>query len=134
MVARAFDTIKPRPPVISRGSSELLRLSRASELAAAAVVLLALLAPLRRSSTPLAAEQPAVDPNSLPKFPPVAARGMPCAHSKSGRGFASNSPPPSLWLPIRLRLRRRYICRVVRSGDGALLLPFVGQSRVGVGG
>src|SRR5205823_5451759 len=41
---------------------------------AAALVLLALLVPLRWSSMLLAAPQPVVDPKALPKFPPVAAR------------------------------------------------------------
>src|SRR5678815_1807495 len=48
-------------------------LSRTSRLAAA-LVLLALLVPLRWSSMLLAAEQRVVDPMALPKFPPVAAR------------------------------------------------------------
>src|SRR5881628_1768031 len=48
-------------------------ISRTSRLAAA-LVLLALLVPLRWSSMRLAAEQRVVDPNALPKFPPVAAR------------------------------------------------------------
>src|SRR5436189_4950587 len=48
-------------------------ISRTSRLAAA-LILLALLAPLRWSSMLLAAEQRVVDPKALPKFPPVAAR------------------------------------------------------------
>src|SRR5437773_3607932 len=48
-------------------------LSRTSRLAAA-LVLLALLAPPRWRSTLLAAEQRVVDPKALPKFPPVAVR------------------------------------------------------------
>jgi len=59
-------TLGHRPPnILNRNAT--LRL-------AAALVLLALLAPLRWSSTLLAAEQPVVDPNALPKFPPVAAQ------------------------------------------------------------
>src|SRR5438093_8882407 len=57
---------------MSRSSMRLL-VSVVSRLAAA-VVLLALLAPPRWSSILLAAEQRVVDPKALPKFPPMAPR------------------------------------------------------------
>jgi len=44
---------------------------------AVALILLAVLSPLRWASTLLAAEQPVVDPKELPKFPAVAAPDAP---------------------------------------------------------
>src|SRR5262245_38272927 len=63
----------PRAADGDRPRSACLWVSRASRLAAA-LVLPALLVSLHWSSMLLAAEQHVVDPNALPKFPPVAAR------------------------------------------------------------
>src|SRR5687767_8045195 len=62
-----------RGRVCSPKGTASLRLGRTPRLAAA-LVLLALLAPLQWSSTLLSAPQPALDPKALPKFPPVAAQ------------------------------------------------------------